>query len=154
MTAELPDPLSNPAVRAIIEKMARYPFNPTGANADMHAIADNIEDLFREVGTEDVGEVMAAAVEQGLISPAQGGQFLEIATWGGNTNGAHLQPTIERWLEEAKDPLRIGLALAQPTFPFRSLDRMTTVLSGVGEAHPQYIARVRQLIDRRRQQGT
>lgn len=139
-----------PKVRAIIEKLAHH---LPGADADLPATSDCIEELFTELGTEDIGETIAEAVEQKILTEDQGRWFLGVAVWSGETNGAELQPTIERWLEAALDSLRIGLALDQDVFPFGSLSEMTLVLNRVMNRHPQHAARCRQLIEQRRKQG-
>ena len=153
MSQEARDPLSDPEVRALVEKMAQLRFGPHGATTDVEGISDCLEALFAKLGTEDVGELVASAIASGLLTQAQGGASLVIAAWSGRTNGGQLRPTIERWLEEGQDPIRVGLALAQDTFPFSDLERMTQVLSRIASRHPQYAAACRGLIARRQQQG-
>lgn len=147
------DQILNPEVRAIIEKMARLQYDPDGVDTDVEGISDCLLLLFEKLGTEDVGEVVASAVHDGLITQLQGGDFLGIATWSGSTNGAQLRPTTERWLEEGNDPIRIGLALALDTFPFLEGEKMNAVLSRIARKYPQYSAICRRKIIRRQQQG-
>lgn|GEM_PF-3686692 len=151
-TSPLHDPLSKPAILAVVAEMARAPFDPLGIDTDVVRMSDLLERLFAQMGTEDVGELIAGAIDGDLLMPAQGRQFLGIAIWSGQTNGAQLQPTLERWLEEASDSVRVDLALAQSIFPFSSLEHMTAVLLRVGERYPAYLARCNQIVERRRQQ--
>jgi hypothetical protein len=139
-----------PKVRAIIEKLAHH---VPGADADVTAASGCVEELFRELGNEDIGETIAEAVERKALTEDQGRWFLGVAVWSGETNGADLQPTIERWLEEAQDSVRLRLALDQGVFPFRSLAEMTRVLTRITSRYPQHAERCKQLIERRRQQG-
>lgn len=139
-----------PRVRAIIERLAHH---VPSDDADVAATSDCIGELFREHGNEDIGEIIAEAIEHKVLTAEQGRWFLGVATWSGETNGADLQPTIERWLEEAQDSLRIGLSIGQCVFPFRSLAEMTRVLARVISRHPQHAARCRQLIEQRQKQG-
>lgn len=143
----------NPEVQAIIEKMAKLQYDPDGVNTDVEGVSDCLLILFDKLGTEDVGEVVASAVHEGLISQLQGADFIGIATWSGRTNGAQLLPTTERWLEEGTDPIRIGLALSQATLPFSDSEKMNEVLSRIASQYPQYSAICWRKITGRQQQG-
>jgi hypothetical protein len=153
MTKPASNLLLNPAVRAVVIKMAGLPFDAEGHKTDVPGIADCLEDLFALLGNEDVGEVVATAVSNGLMTQEQGREVLGIAIWSGQTNGAQLQPTLERWLEAADEPMHIGLALAQGIFPFRDIDRMTEVFARIIERFPEYAATCQGMVRRRREQG-
>ena len=144
-----PPPKEASKVRASIEQLAHH---VPGPDADLTATSGCIEELFRELGHEDIGEPIAEAVERGILTQDQGRWFVGVAVWSGQTNGADLRPTLERWLEEARDSLRIGLALDQDIFPFRSLGEMTRVLTPIMTRHPQHAERCRQLIENRGKQ--
>lgn len=147
-------PWSDGRVGEAIELLSRIAGRP-GADPDhLDAASEALDRLFAALGTEDVGELLAQAVERGALSEDQAAYALGVAPWCGGTNGAELQPRLERWLEEAADPLRIGLALAQPTFPFRDAGRMAEVLRTVTARHPQFSARCGELIASRAAQGT
>jgi hypothetical protein len=117
-------------------------------------MSDLLGELFKLLKTEDIGELVAKAVEDDLLTQAQGGEILGIAVWSGETNGAELQLTIERWLEEAKNPIRVGLALSLGIFPFISGAQMNEVLQRVADRFPQYAQQCRDMIRRRSAQGT
>jgi hypothetical protein len=153
MTDTTSDPLSNSAVRAIVEEIGRLVAGHERVTVDLDGIPRSIDDLFEALQSEDIGEPVARAVEEGLLTQVQAGDLLNIALWSGESNGAELRPTIERWLEEASDPIRVGVALEHETYPFRTLEAMFAVLSRVSGLYPQYAARIGQLIEERRQQN-
>jgi hypothetical protein len=154
MTQFNQDPPTDPAVRAVITKMSHLPIDPHGEKTDVVGISDLLVELFTVLNSEDVGEVVASAVEEGIFTQEQGGEILGISVWSGETNGADLQPTVERWLEEPNSPIRVGLALAQGIFPFSSAEHMNEVLLRVSSRFPQYSAVCSEIVRRRHEQGT
>ncbi len=124
-----------------------------GPESDPTAASDALEALFTEIGSEDIGELLIGAVERGWLSEAQARWLVGVAMWSGTTEGSQLHATLERWLDEAPDSLRVGLALESGVFHFREHTQMTHVLTRVMQHYPQYTARCRQLIEQRRQQG-
>jgi hypothetical protein len=109
--------------------------------------------LFQKLGSEDIGNIVANAVTSGILSLEQGYKFLGISMWGGSTNGAQLHSTLEKWLEEGNDPIRIGLALSQGIFPFSDIKKMNKVLSEITNRHPQFSNIINEKIKRREIQG-
>lgn len=152
MTQIPPDHISGRKVQALIAELAQYPIAPDGSAKNLEEISSHLELLFIELGTEDIGEVVADAVHRGLLTQQQGGAYLNIAVWSGRTNGAQLQPTIERWLEEGKDPTRVGLALAQGTFPFIDSKAMSRILLRIASGYPEFAPIIYRTIDNRRRQ--
>lgn len=154
MTQFNKDQQTENAIKAVITKMSHLPIDPHGNKTDVVGISDLLVELFNLLKSEDVGEVVASAVESGLLTQEQGGEILGIAVWSGETNGAALQPTVERWLEEANSPIRVGLALAQGIFPFSNAVRMSEVLQRVSSRFPQYASISREMVRKRQEQGT
>lgn len=142
------------AIKTVITKMSQMPIDPHGNKTDVVGISDLLVELFNLLKSEDVGEVVAGAVESGLLTQEQGCEILGIAVWSGETNGADLQPTIERWLEEANSSIRIGLALAQGIFPFSNAVRMSEVLERVSSCFPQYASICHEMVRKRQEQDT
>jgi len=139
---------------AIIGAMAGLALTSEGNLEDLDAASDALEALYEALGTEDVGEPLAEAVRDGRLTPERGRALLDVVPWTGRSNGAALQPTLERWLAEANDPLRVELALGQSTFPFASLKDMQRHLREVARRMPRFRSRCEALIDRRQRQGT
>lgn len=152
MSIERPEPAEIPArARAVLDRLSSLKVDPE--HLDVGTISDTIEELFSELGTEDVGDVIADSVTQGLLSQEQANKALEIAIWSGETNGLELSNTIERWLLTGDDPVRIAIALTQPIFPFATLEAMRSVLSKVAARWPQFAEPLNAMIERRREQG-
>jgi hypothetical protein len=130
-----------------------YQFQVDGEPYDVVSISDCIEAIYKELNTEDIGELIADAVHDKLITQAQGEAFLNVSVWSGCTNGSQLHITIEKWLEEANDLVRIQLALAQGTYPFNSLEKMTKILLSIVDHYPQFSEKINGMIGRRKIQG-
>ena len=145
-TADLP-----PGVSAIVGTLSHFKTDPE--HLVLQGISDCVEALFQEIGSEDVGEVIASAVSHGLLSQAQGNKVIEVSMWCGQTNGKELSDTIERWLEEGANPIKIELALAQDTFPFSTQTKMADVLTSIAKRYPQFASTINGMIERRRAQG-
>lgn len=144
-TSDLP-----PGVRAIVGELSRFKVDPE--HLDLQRISDFIEALFQEIGSEDIGDVIAHAVSHRLLSQAQGNKVIEVAMWCGQTNGQQLSATIERWLEEGASTIKIELALAQGTFPFSTQTKMADVLTAIAKRHAQFAPTINGMIERRRAQ--
>lgn len=142
----------DPKIRTVIKTLSQFEVDPIGMNTDVEGISMNIEMLFDLLSSEDIGEIIASSVDEGIISQMQGSEFLGIATWSGKSNGAQLQPTLERWLEAGNDLTRIGLSLTQGIFPFYTFEKMADVLMNIATNHPQYAELCVEKINRRRQQ--
>jgi hypothetical protein len=141
----------NPKVRTILDKMSHFEVDEE--HLDLQGISDYIEALFQELNTEDLGDLVADAVTYKVFSQKQGNKFLNVSVWGGQTNGAELHTTLEKWLEQGNDPVRIELALAQSTFPFLTKEKMSDVLRIIAKRYPQFANTVNEMIDRREAQG-
>jgi hypothetical protein len=121
-------------------------------DATVQLYADCIDALFSALQSEDIGDLVANAVHTGNLSSEQAERILSVSVWCGSENGAPLHRAIERWLEEASDPVRVRLALAQATFPFRDRQRMEAVLTRVAARYPQFADEIRAMIARRKAQ--
>ena len=139
------------ATEAILRRMAALGTGDDDAIVQQYA--DCIDALFSALHSEDIGDLVANAVHTGKLSPGQAEQILGVSVWCGSENGAPLHRAIERWLEEASDPVRVRLALAQATFPFRDRQRMEEVLTGVAARYPQFADEIGAMIERRRTQN-
>ncbi len=137
--------------KAVLEELSRLDVNPE--SLDLQRISDLIEALFQEIESEDIGELIAYAVSQGLLTQAQGNKVIEVAMWCGQSNGQQLGETIERWLEEGANSIKIELALAQSTFPFSTQAKMAEVLAAIIKRYPQFAPAMNGLIVRRKAQG-
>ena len=120
---------------------------------DIEGISELIEALFQKLGSEDVGNIVANAVNSRIFSLEQGRKFLEISMWSGSTNGAQLNSTLEMWLEEGNDPVRIDLALHQGIFPFSDKEKMSGFFSKIKNRYPQFSDFINEKIKRRDIQG-
>lgn len=141
----------NPKVRTILDKMSHFEVDKE--LLDLQGISDYVEALFQELNTEDLGDLIADAVTYKVFSQKQGNKFLDVSVWGGQTNGAELHTTLEKWLEQGNDPVRIELALAQSTFPFLSKEKMSNVLQMIARKYPQFAQTIDEMIKRREIQG-
>lgn len=146
ITEDLP-----PGVRVILERLSRFKTDPE--HLDLEGVSDCVEALFREIGSEDVGEITADAVSRGLLSQAQGNKIIEVSMWCGQTEGKQLSATIERWLEEGADPIKVELALAQAVFPFSTQTTMAGRLLPIAKRFPHLATLINEMIERRRSQG-
>lgn len=143
--------VTTPNLKRLLSKL--YQFQVDGESYDVVSISDCIEEIFKELNTEDIGDLIADAVHDKLITQAQGEAFLNVSVWSGCTNGGHLQIAIEKWLEQANDPVRIQLALAQGAFPFRSLETMAEKLLLIEDHYPQFSVKINEIIQSRQAQG-
>ena len=116
--------------------MAALNFDSEHEGYQIGDISMLMEELFALQGREDVGELLVEAVREGILSPSQAELALGIGTWSGRTNGADLQPTVERWLEEAQDHLEVRLALSIGVYPFETAEQMESVLARVADRMP------------------
>lgn len=141
----------SPGVESIMEQLSH--FDVDSDSLDLQGISDYVEALFHEMGSEDVGEITATAVSRGILSQVQGNKVVEVAMWCGQTEGKELSATIEGWLEEGSDPVKIELALGQSVFPFASQARMEEVLPPIATRFPQFAPEIKSMIERRLIQG-
>lgn len=139
MDTPRPSSLADAEIRHLILKMAAVPYDSTFNACFEQGIDGDIESLFEVMGHEDPCEVMATAIEQGLLTQAQGRAYLGMAVWCGWTNGGQIFPTMERWLEEGANLIRVDLALDASFIPFRDQEERKVVLSRVMERFPQFV---------------
>lgn len=145
-----------PEVREILKSLkslkslARPSVDPDQAGAPLEAISAQMEELFRLRGHEDVGEWLVDAVHEGFLHAAQAEQALSIGTWSGATNGADLQPTLERWLVDGDDPLKVRLALSIGVYPFEEEEEMARVLTRIAVRRPAFAEKCQAMIGSRR----
>lgn len=151
MSNLLTDNTFSPDIKEILSKLFQFQINES--SFDLQSISDCIEDLFEKLNNEDIGDIIAEAVNENLISQEQGERFLNISIWCGSTNGSQLHMTIENWLEQTTDPIRIQLALALDTFPFKSFEKMEKVLFSIAHRYPQFSELIKEVIQRRKAQG-
>jgi hypothetical protein len=140
-----------PGVKSIVDKLSRFKTDPD--QLDLEGISDSIEALFLEIGSEDPGNIIADAVSCGTLTQAQGNKILEVAMWSGQTNGKELNVTLEKWLEEGTDPIKIELALAPSVFPFSTQEKMANVLTSIAQRFPHLAPPIHEIIKRREAQG-
>ncbi len=140
-----------PGVKSIVDKLSRFKTDPD--QLDLEGISDSIEALFREIGSEDPGEIIAYAVSRGLLTQEQGNKVLQVAMWSGQTNGKELNVTLEKWLEEGTNPIKIELALAPSVFPFSTQTKMADVLTSIARRFPHLAPPIHEMIKRREAQG-
>jgi hypothetical protein len=145
--------VTDPEVRRIVEKMAALNFDPGHDSYQIEDISMLMEELFVLQGREDVGELLVEAVREGILSPSQAELALGIGTWSGATNGADLQPTMERWLEEAEDHLKVQLSLSIGVYPFREAGKMASVLARVAARMPAFAEVCGRLVESRRRRS-
>lgn len=142
--------ITDPEVRSILESMAVLNFDASHDGYQIGDISMLMEKLFALQGREDVGELLVEAVREGILSPSQTELALGIGTWSGATNGADLQPTVERWLEEANDHLKIRLSLSIGVYPFKTAEKMESVLAKVVDRMPAFAEECGRMIASRR----
>ncbi len=133
-----PSSLADAEIRHLILKMAAVPYDHTFAIFFEQGIDQDIDSLFEVMSHEDPCEMIPTAIEQGLMTQEQGRAYLAIAVWCGRTNGGGMNPTVERWLEEAISVIRIDLAFHLDYIPFRDQEKRKAMLSRVMERFPQF----------------
>lgn len=105
-----------------------------------------IENLMVVLGSEDIADLVADAVAAGRASLDDAEEYLGVAVWSGAENGASMLRTLESWLRDSDDVVRIHLALHSECYPFRDPEEMVAVLSDVAQRFPQFQERCAELI--------
>lgn len=139
-----------PPVLYVLEQIATQCLDETSENYDVSVISSHVERLMATIGNEDICEVVAEAVREGIVSLEHGGTIIGVASWSGSENGASAQKTLENWLRNSEDPIEVGLALAQNVSPFSSAAECYSVLEEVARRFPGYEERCAELISWRR----
>ncbi|MFD9517596.1 hypothetical protein [Streptomyces sp. NPDC059979] len=78
---------------------------------------DAVDDLIDCWGADDVAEIVAEAVYAGRATVEQGIVFLNVAVWSGTDNGASMKHTLDAWVREAQDLVRLKMALHHECYP-------------------------------------
>lgn len=124
-------------------------FDPRSPRYDIVPASAAIDELFSLLKSEDISTTIEDALRSGSLTMEQGVATLQIAVWSGSENGASLMRSLERWLSEANDPLRVALALDQEAYPFISREEMSRALRRIALTYPQFADRCRYLIESR-----
>jgi hypothetical protein len=136
-------------IEGLISRLSGLQLDPTREGYSVDDIADVVEKLFVALGTEDLAAVIEDAVRQGALTVAAGAQVLGVAEWCGTRGGAEQVATLHRWLRDASDPVRLGLALGQDWYPFSTDKEMRAALSDIARRFPELGARCSELIAKR-----
>ncbi|MEV0404804.1 hypothetical protein [Actinoallomurus sp. NPDC050550] len=126
------------AVRPLMEE------GPYGGPTD--GLCAAIENLMVVLGSEDIADLVADAVVAGRTSLDDADIYLGVAAWSGTENGASMQRTLESWLRDGEDVVRVHLALHSECYPFRDANEMVSVLSDLAQRLPQFRERYAELI--------
>lgn len=98
--------------------------------------------------TADLRATLEVLISSGSDLPQlRGALVIGIATWSGSENGASMQETLERWLVEGDDEIKVGLSLeGSDVLPFRDPATARAVLEAVASRMPEHADRCRRLI--------
>jgi hypothetical protein len=132
-----------------VDALTRQILNPSVPGYNVTTLSDAIEAVFREYGTEDISALIEHLVRAKKLSVEEGSNILRVAVWSGSENGSSLLRTLDNWLREATDPIRVSLAINQDVYPFHDPVEMRRVLTRICEAYPEFAARCRNLIESR-----
>jgi hypothetical protein len=105
-----------------------------------------VDHLMLMLGSEDIADVVADAVAAGRTSLDHAEIYLGVATWSGIEKGASMQHTLDSWLRDGDDVIRIHLALHSEYYPLGGAAEMVAVLTDVAERFPQFQQRCAELI--------
>ncbi|MGW4510044.1 hypothetical protein ACWENO_35935 [Streptomyces sp. NPDC004436] len=101
---------------------------------------DRVDDLIDAYGADDVAEIVAEAVEAGQASVEQAIVFLNVAAWSGTDNGASMKSTLDEWVREADDAVRLGIALHHECYPLPTRAEMIAKLAEIARRFPEHRA--------------
>ncbi|MGF1428649.1 hypothetical protein [Kitasatospora sp. LaBMicrA B282] len=141
--------------RAALEKLLAVPVLQDAALTEEEIdfpeeVFDAVEEMITANGSDDIAPIIAAAVAAGRIPPVRAADVLDIASWSGTDNGAAMQRTLDDWLRQADDPVRVYLALHTEVYPLPTAAEMRAVLTVVAARHPEYRAVCERMIASRR----
>src|SRR5437588_4602834 len=123
----------NEAIMALTKKV----LNPNAPSYDVSALSDSINRLFQSSGTEDISSIVEQMVRQQQITIDEGSNILRVAVWSGSENGERLLKSLDNWLREASDSIRVTLAMGQDTYPFHDPKEMQTALAKISKKFPE-----------------
>ncbi|MFB6557858.1 hypothetical protein ACFCYH_02930 [Streptomyces sp. NPDC056400] len=101
---------------------------------------DRVDDLIDAYGGDDIAGIVAEAVVAGRATLQQAIVFLNVAAWSGTDNGASMTRTLDEWVEQADDTLRLGIALHHEYYPLATRTEMLEKLAEVALRFPEHRA--------------
>jgi hypothetical protein len=137
------------ATQTLVRRLSGMQLSPNEPGYDVGAISDCVEELMRIVGSDDVGEVVAHGVDEGLLTRAQASSVLNVATWSGSDNGAALQRTLNLWLSRGENLTRVWLAIHHDVFPMMTKSEMIAALEQIAAKFPELRERSEYLVRQR-----
>lgn len=135
-----------PEVGAIIKRLSELALDPKDPRYSVEHVAEVLDELFIVLGSENITGVIEHAVRTGTLSLAEGALVLGVGQWSGNEGGRSQVATLYRWLLDADDVVRVGLALQQDWFPFATASEMIKRLAIVERKFPQFLPRCRAMV--------
>ncbi|MFE2362582.1 hypothetical protein [Streptomyces virginiae] len=108
--------------------------------AHLEQVIDRVDDLLDAHDADDVAEIVAGAVDAGQASVEQAIVFLNVAVWSGTDKGASTKATLDGWVRQADDAVRLGIALHHECYPLPTRAEMDARLSEIALRFPEHRA--------------
>ncbi|MER6488605.1 hypothetical protein ABT264_34285 [Streptomyces virginiae] len=99
-----------------------------------------MDDLLDAHDADDVAEIVAGAVDAGQASVEQAIVFLNVAVWSETDKGASTKATLDGWVRQADDAVRLGIALHHECYPLPTRAEMDARLSEIALRFPEHRA--------------
>ncbi|WP_344446430.1 hypothetical protein [Kitasatospora nipponensis] len=101
---------------------------------------DAVDDLIEAYGADDIAEIVFQAVAAGRATAGQAVVFLNVAVWSGTDNGSSMKRTLDTWVREASDTVRLQIALHHEAYPLPTRAEMIAKLVEIAFGFPEHRA--------------
>jgi hypothetical protein len=132
-----------------IDHLMQQVLNPKSASYNLTKLSDAVEAVFEDYGTEDISTIIEMLVREKKITVEEGSNILRVAIWSGCENGSNLLRSLDEWLREGSDAIRVSLAINQEVYPFIDRNEMYSVLTKIAKEFPVHAMRCQSLIESR-----
>lgn len=101
-------------------------------------IWDVMSTIFNELGHEDAADLLADAVHAGRLTREQAAEALNYGNWAGELQPIRTcSPTLDRWVLEGDDPVRVFVALRHETYRLDAGIQWLNVLTDLKKRWPE-----------------
>lgn len=122
--------------------------DPADGEYDVVRVSDAVARIVDQIGEDQLPDRVAGAVDLGMFTPDEGALLIGVASYSTDDEGSRIQLVLERWLEANADEIRVGMALAHGTVPFRVPSHRVDVLTAVARRFPRFADKCVYFIER------